>query len=163
MKTILIILSASLLIVSCKKKGCIDKNSDNYDSSAKTDDGSCTYRYANGSVINMPYFSYDTTSNYEPELYIKLFKKNDNSKKYTSNTHISSFVATLNFSESFYFTNEDWTIQIWDNDPEDADDLIVSADFNPFSIQPTSGQNMIKFNVTKDNRLSQVTLNYEVK
>tara|TARA_B110000908_G_scaffold165482_1_gene215019 strand:- start:258 stop:710 length:453 start_codon:yes stop_codon:yes gene_type:complete len=47
-----ILLLAAILAVgtvtSCKKKGCIDANADNYSTEAKKDDGSCSYP-----VINM--------------------------------------------------------------------------------------------------------------
>ncbi|MBL4653035.1 MAG: hypothetical protein JKY53_09275 [Flavobacteriales bacterium] len=39
---------ATTSMTSCKKKGCIDSNADNYNTEAKKDDGSCTYP-----VINM--------------------------------------------------------------------------------------------------------------
>ncbi|MEX1003196.1 MAG: DUF4856 domain-containing protein [Crocinitomicaceae bacterium] len=42
-KTALLILLASLSMVSCKKKGCTDENAVNYSAEAKKDDGSCTY------------------------------------------------------------------------------------------------------------------------
>ncbi len=37
----------TLSMTSCKKKGCIDQNANNYNSSAKKDDGSCTYPVIN--------------------------------------------------------------------------------------------------------------------
>ena len=47
-----ILLVAAILtigtVTSCKKKGCIDVNADNYSEEAKKDDGTCTYP-----VINM--------------------------------------------------------------------------------------------------------------
>tara|TARA_B100001173_G_C15991031_1_gene549010 strand:+ start:934 stop:1659 length:726 start_codon:yes stop_codon:yes gene_type:complete len=44
MKKILsILLLFSICFVSCKKKGCIDSSASNYDSNAKTNDGSCVY------------------------------------------------------------------------------------------------------------------------
>jgi hypothetical protein len=153
----------TLTFISCSKKGCIDKNAENYSSHAKTNDGSCSYRYIDKSVVTMQYDSYDTTSNYEPELYIKLFKMSEKYKQYVSRIENSSFSSVLTFKDPFYLTNEDWTIQIWDNDPEDTDDLIVSADFNPFVIQPTNGQSYLKLNITKDNKLSMVTIYYNVK
>jgi len=50
-KSQILILAAVLsigTITSCKKKGCIDPNANNYSEEAKKDDGSCTYP-----VINM--------------------------------------------------------------------------------------------------------------
>ena len=38
----------TVFISSCEKKGCTDPNAKNYDSSAKSSDGSCTYQ---GSVV----------------------------------------------------------------------------------------------------------------
>src|SRR4030042_5938310 len=34
-----------LLVVSCRKEGCMDINSASYDPGAKVNDGMCTYRY----------------------------------------------------------------------------------------------------------------------
>ena len=42
------VIIGGVTISSCKKKGCIDSNADNYSTEAKKDDGSCTYP-----VINM--------------------------------------------------------------------------------------------------------------
>jgi len=47
-KVILISLAILTIASSCKKKGCIDKLANNYNSEAKKDDGSCTY---DGSVV----------------------------------------------------------------------------------------------------------------
>ena len=48
-KTIaMMLLGTTLLVSSCKKKGCTDSNAENYDSKAKKDDGSCTYANTNG-------------------------------------------------------------------------------------------------------------------
>ena len=52
------VFAASILLIgagstSCKKKGCIDVNADNYNAEAKKDDGSCTYPTINmGSGTN---------------------------------------------------------------------------------------------------------------
>ena len=45
---LLFLLSLSVFISSCAKKGCTDPLSTNYDSSAKSSDGSCSYQ---GKVI----------------------------------------------------------------------------------------------------------------
>ncbi len=44
---ILIILGGSLIFISCKKKGCTDPNSLNYDENAQVDDGTCEYNNYN--------------------------------------------------------------------------------------------------------------------
>lgn len=46
--TIAIAAFATVLISSCAKPGCTDKNATNYNASAKTDDGTCNYE---GSVV----------------------------------------------------------------------------------------------------------------
>lgn len=46
--SIAIVAIIALGATSCKKKGCIDSNADNYNSEAKKDDGTCTYP-----IINM--------------------------------------------------------------------------------------------------------------
>lgn len=40
------LISAALMVSSCKKKGCIDSNAENYCEKCKKDDGSCTYKAA---------------------------------------------------------------------------------------------------------------------
>ncbi len=42
-KVLFYLLSATLVMSACKKEGCTDASATNYDSKAKTDDGSCTY------------------------------------------------------------------------------------------------------------------------
>jgi len=46
-KIFTVLVSASLVLVSCKKEGCTDPVAVNYNSSANHDDGSCTFD-ANG-------------------------------------------------------------------------------------------------------------------
>lgn len=46
--SVLIILIVGFTITSCKKKGCIDSDADNYNSEAVKDNGTCSY---NGSVM----------------------------------------------------------------------------------------------------------------
>ena len=43
LSTLLIATLSVTTFTSCKKKGCVDSNANNYDSEAKKDDGSCTY------------------------------------------------------------------------------------------------------------------------
>ncbi|UKN01970.1 hypothetical protein K6119_00380 [Paracrocinitomix mangrovi] len=43
MKSILAILSISLLMISCKKEGCTDTTALNYNAEADVDDGTCVY------------------------------------------------------------------------------------------------------------------------
>lgn len=48
------------LMASCKKEGCTNPNSENYDSSAKSDDGSCIYpneKFVGTYVVNENYAS----------------------------------------------------------------------------------------------------------
>ena len=53
----LVCFGLTVFISSCAKKGCTNPNATNFDSSAKSDDGSCTYK---GKIV----FWYDqTTSN----------------------------------------------------------------------------------------------------
>lgn len=52
---------AVLTFDSCKKEGCTNADADNYDSSAKKDDGSCTYTgrhviwYNSATAVNLAY------------------------------------------------------------------------------------------------------------
>lgn len=43
MKIILFIVSFSLVVLSCKKEGCMNENATNYDAEVKKDDGSCHF------------------------------------------------------------------------------------------------------------------------
>jgi hypothetical protein len=42
-RALIILLGSTLLITSCKKKGCMDENALNYSAEAEKDDGSCSY------------------------------------------------------------------------------------------------------------------------
>ena len=59
---------AVLTFDSCKKEGCTNADADNYDSSAKKDDGSCTYTgrhviwYNSATAVNL---AYDGTSPFQ--------------------------------------------------------------------------------------------------
>lgn len=50
---ILVLLLSGISLQSCKKEGCTDETAKNYDSKAKTDDGSCEYE---------PNFTFNITS-----------------------------------------------------------------------------------------------------
>ncbi|MCG8574012.1 MAG: lamin tail domain-containing protein [Flavobacteriales bacterium] len=48
----------AISIQSCKKKGCMDENALNYDSSAEKDDGSCNYPTDTGKVFIQQVIAY---------------------------------------------------------------------------------------------------------
>lgn len=147
----------SVLLVSCTKEGCRDNNSDNYNSSANKEDNSCLYRYVKKSSIIMPYSLFSVPDN---KVFIKLFKKNEDSVKYISKTTSLEYFTDFEFNNNFHFTNEIWTMQIWVIDSNSSQRNEISTDFNPFLIQPKSSQNELKFNTDKNQNLFQVTLYY---
>lgn len=55
--TILILMTAVVSLTACKKEGCTDENALNYNSSAKKDDGSCTYE-------DLPLYTVPTSYNF---------------------------------------------------------------------------------------------------
>ncbi len=145
------------LFASCTIEGCKDINSDNYDSTATKEDNSCLYRYVKRSSIIMPYSLFGVPDN---KVFIKLFKKNDDGVKYVSTTTSLEYFSNFEFNDNFHFTNEMWTMQIWVIDANSSERNEISADFNPFLIQPKSEQNVLKFNTDKNQNLFQVTLYY---
>ena len=147
-------------LFSCAKIGCTDKNSDSYNSEATKNDNSCLYRYMNYTKIIMPYAIYAVA---DTKTYIKLFKKSDINTKYVSDTVTTLYISTFKFEDQFYLSNETWTMQVWVVDGMSNQENVISTDFNPFEIQPTSAQNLIRFNTDKNQNLFQVSMNYFLK
>lgn len=118
-----------LTFVSCKKKGCMDNDADNYSSSAEKSDGSCMYRYASAVEISAP-----SSINYDPfdapDLYIRYAKSNSANWDYVSNTGSNSYFENFTLTPD-KFTNEDWVFEVYDYDSIDPDDLILTGTFNP--------------------------------
>jgi hypothetical protein len=146
--------------MSCAKKGCTDMNSDNYSAEAKKNDNSCVYRYISQTDIVMPYSIYAVE---DSKVYIKLFKKSEINKVYTSDIVTTLYKCSFKFNNEFYLTNEDWTMQIWKVDSDSNEENIISADFNPFKIQPIAANNVIKFNTAKNQDFYQVGIFYSLK
>ncbi len=147
-------------LFSCAKIGCTDKNSDSYNSEATKNDNSCLYRYMNYTKIIMPYAIYAVA---DTKTYIKLFKKSDINTKYVSDTVTTLYTSTFKFEDQFYLSNETWTMQVWVVDGMSNQENVISTDFNPFEIQPTSAQNLIRFNTVKNQNLYQVSMYYSLK
>ncbi len=156
----IILLVLVLGLFSCTKPGCTDKNSDSYNSEATKNDNSCLYRYMYNTSIIMPYAIYGVA---DTKVYIKLFKKNDSTIKYESDIVTTLYKSTFQFEDQFYFTNEIWTMQVWVVDGNLNQENVISTDFNPFEIQPTSAQNLIRFNTDKNQNLYQVSMYYLLK
>ena len=146
--------------MSCVKKGCTDINSDNFSSQAKKNDNSCLYRNMNMMSIIMPYSIYGVE---DLRVYIKLFKKNDNGVIYNSDITTASYNTAFQFEDEFYFTNEIWTMEVWIIDSSMNEKRAIASDFNPFEIQPTSAQSLIRFNTVKDQDFYQVSMYYNLK
>jgi hypothetical protein len=156
----IILLVLVIGLFSCAKPGCTDKNADTYNSEATKNDNSCMYRYMNYTKIIMPYAVYAVA---DTKTYIKLFKKSDSSTKYVSDTVTTLNTSTFQFKDQFYVSNEAWTMQVWVVDGNSNQENVISTDFNPFELQPTAAQNVIKFNTNKDQNLYQVSMYYTVK
>jgi len=73
-RIILGLITCSLLMVSCSKKGCTDSIAENYDAKAKTDDGSCAY------ILGC---TDETSKNYNAEA-----TKDDGTCEYYTNTEL---------------------------------------------------------------------------
>lgn len=142
MKTRIIILSllacSIMTLQSCKKKGCTDKNSDNYDPDAEKSDGSCVFRYATGVQVSTP-----TSVGYDPfdgpDLYVKFAKKTSSTWDYVTNTGADNYSSSLSVPSNIMFTNEDWECEIYDYDTADPDDLIMTGTFNPLKTLTLTG------------------------
>ncbi len=140
-------------ITSCKKKGCMDKDSDNYDPDAEKSDGSCSFRYATSVFVATP-----TNGGYDPidgpELYVK-FAKHTSSAWQLSTQGADSYSASLSVG-SIQFTNETWDYEIWDYDSLDPDDLIATGSINPLT-QGSAGS------ITSAGNGISITFNYTLK
>lgn len=108
----------------------------------------------------MPYAIYAVA---DTKTYIKLFKKSDINTKYVSDTVTTLYTSTFKFEDQFYLSNETWTMQVWVVDGMSNQENVISTDFNPFEIQPTSAQNLIRFNTVKNQNLYQVSMYYSLK
>ena len=156
----IILLVLVIGLFSCAKPGCTDKNADTYNSEATKNDNSCMYRYMYNTKIIMPQAIFAVA---DTKTYIKLFKKSDSNTKYVSDTVTTLYTSTFQFKDQFYVSNEAWTMQVWVTDLKLKNDNVISTDFNPFELQPTAAQNVIKFNTNKDQNLYQVSMYYTVK
>jgi hypothetical protein len=144
MKRSQILLAVLFLLVinilpSCKKKGCTDRDADNFDENAEKSDGSCQCRYASSVRIDaIPSTdgsgsAWDTFS--APDLFVRFSKSSSSTWDYVTNTvSDASFPTSLILpSGDVKFTNENWQFQIVDYDSPDPNDVIYSGTFNPLT------------------------------
>ncbi|MBK9672320.1 MAG: hypothetical protein IPP56_11155 [Bacteroidetes bacterium] len=129
--TFAILLLTSTIYVGCKKKGCTDKNADNYESDAEKSDGSCAFRYSSAIEVTTP-----TNGNYDPfdgpDLFVQFAKKSSSTWDYKSGTGSDSYSTSLT-TPSVMFTNEEWQYELYDYDVLDPNDLIANGTFNPLT------------------------------
>lgn len=127
-KRALIIFVLLLEFTSCKKKGCMDINADNYDSFAQKNNGTCAFRYTSSvyveSIEGANYDSFDG-----PELYVVISKNTSSTWDYKSSVGSNSYSTSLTIP-IFLLTNEKWKYQIYDEDTV-GDDLLGEGEFNP--------------------------------
>lgn len=136
---ILSLLACSIMTIqSCKQKGCMDKDADNYSSYAEKSDGSCAFRYATGVQVSTP-----TNGNYDilsgPDIYVRFAKSSSPNWDYYTNTSADSYSTSLTVPLDIMFTNEDWVFEIYDYDDLDAHDLILFGTFNPLETLTLTG------------------------
>jgi len=134
MNKLITLILIALTIVSCKKVGCTDLDSINYDKTAEKSIDNCSYMNVKRIDVIVPYNQYDTITNSPPELYVKIFKKKSPEEIYLSSYGYESFNQPLYYTSTVKCTNELWTIEVWDRDLEDNDDYIVSGDYNPLEL-----------------------------
>lgn len=95
------------------------------------EDPSCLHRFA----ISIEVLSYESKSwdNFSgPDLRVDLKPNEAMDWVYSTNTHSNANgQTTLNFTSEFYLGNEDWKIQLVDDDSPDSDDIMFWDIFNP--------------------------------
>jgi hypothetical protein len=173
---LLLISIAIAILPSCKKKveGCMDQDSENYNSKANKDDNSCVYRYVTGVQINSfpslkpdgtPWDSQsapcgdDGTGN-APDLQIHFITPKGASYYTINSTDLMANIYLTpagsfpgNTDTPIKFTHETWSFELLDNDLI-CHELMGTGTFNPF----TEGSNGI-INVTGTNGVS-ITIHY---
>lgn len=127
--TLALVLISVPFITSCKKKGCLDSDAANYDSSAEKS-STCYFRYGYEVTVIAP-----SNVNYDPfdapDLYIRFAKNASPQWDFITTVVDNSYFLTATFANEFLFTNEQWVFEVWDKDTFDSDDLVCSGSFNP--------------------------------
>lgn len=134
---ILSILAIALTTTSCsKRKGCTNRNAENYDQQAEKDDGSCRCRYVSSvTVTAIPAAdgagdAWDPFS--APDIFVRFAKASSTTWEQTNTDDEASFPSSLILPDGeLQFTNESWQFEIVDDDTPDGDDVIYSGTFNP--------------------------------
>jgi hypothetical protein len=130
--TLLFIPGALILGSSCKKYGCTDPDSANYDAKAN-ENQACKYYLANGVAINNIAELNDSGSTWDqgsqPDLYAKIYAS-DNSVSYKSEL-VTDYLSHYLPTDDFKLTDKTWKLELWDSDAPNTDKMIFSGEFNP--------------------------------
>jgi hypothetical protein len=132
------------LLFSCRKEGCLDINSANYDPEAKVNDGICSYRYLKTvSVTNLPdiytlaMYDQDTYGGPYPDMQFRLVKKYDEQiiNYFDLVTQIqydaySPFIWEVNIKDEYLITKSEYQYELVDIDRE-GEEIILSGTFIP--------------------------------
>lgn len=141
---------SSFMVNSCGKipiKGCMDRNSPDYNPSADEDNGSCRYRYAGNvrvdafpanNTANSPATPWDPLDG--PDMYFVFKKATSTSWDYSTATNqdVQYFTELTNSSSNIQFTNEEWRYELRDDDGTGTYEVMASGTFNPLQAENVS-------------------------
>lgn len=149
MKRIIFIIGFSILILSCRKEGCMDINSASYDPDAKVNDGICSYRYLKTISINklpdiyqLGMFDMDDPDLERrfPDFLFRMVKTYDNPEEnyFDLITDVkfdiySPIVWEVSITNEYLLTNSEYHYELVDVDHE-GDEIIMSGVFIPSEV-----------------------------
>lgn len=144
---IISIIVLGILLLSCRKEGCMDINSFNYDPDAKVNDGICSYRYLKTiSITKLPdiyqlaMYDQNTFGGPYPDMQFRMVKKYDNPVKdyFDLITDVeydvfSPFVWEVSITNEHLLTNLEYHYELVDID-QDGEEIILSGTFIPAEV-----------------------------
>jgi hypothetical protein len=144
---IISIIGFCILLLSCRKEGCMDINSASYDPDAKVNDGICSYRYLKTiSITRLPdiyqlaMYDQETFGGPYPDMQFRMTKKYNNPVKdyFDLITDIeydvfSPFVWEVSITNEYLLTNSEYQYELVDID-RDREEIILSGIFIPSEV-----------------------------
>lgn len=144
---IILIMGFCLFIFSCRKEGCMDINSANYDPNAKVNDGICSYRYLKTiSITKLPdiytlaMFDQETYGGPYPDMQFRMVRKYDEqvNNYFDLVTEIqydvySPYTWEVNITDEYLISNLEYRYELADIDRE-GEEIIVSGIFIPAEV-----------------------------